>query len=166
MQRQHVLPKLTVRRKTKVCAGVPSLLRGRAAVQLRGNIVHVLWKFYQINTAHTFVILTNKVWLCDFFSSSFYPPLYFAHRFISFPVTCDIYFTLLQERERLWRLAEVRGLVMDLGTCCLVPCLPTHPMDWKRFDEVRKADYVCCETLLFLRRTTCYFQHPTAPSSD
>ena len=26
----------------------------------------------------------------------------------------------LQERERLWRLAEVRGLVMDLGTCCLI----------------------------------------------
>ena len=47
-----------------------------------------------------------------------------------------------------------------------VPCLPTHPMDWKCFDEVRKADYVCCEMLLFLRRTTCYFQHPTAPSSD
>ena len=47
-----------------------------------------------------------------------------------------------------------------------VPCLPTHPMDWKRLDEVQKADYVCCETLLFLRRTTCYFQHPTALSSD
>ena len=41
-----------------------------------------------------------------------------------------------------------------------VPCLPTHPMDWKRLDEVRKADYVCCETLLFLRRTTCYFSTP------
>ena len=26
----------------------------------------------------------------------------------------------LQERERLWRLAEARGLVMDLGTCCLI----------------------------------------------
>ena len=47
-----------------------------------------------------------------------------------------------------------------------VPCLPTHPMDWKRLDEVQKADYVSFETLLFLRRTTCYFQHPTAPSSD
>ena len=47
-----------------------------------------------------------------------------------------------------------------------VPCLPTHHMDWKRLDEVRKADYVCCETLLFLRRITCYFQHPTALSSN
>ena len=28
----------TVRGKTKVCAGVPSLLRGRAAAQLKGNI--------------------------------------------------------------------------------------------------------------------------------
>ena len=26
-------------------------------------------------------------------------------------------------------------------------------MDWKCLDEVRKADYVCCETLLFLRQT-------------
>ena len=28
----------TVRGKTKVCAGVPSLLRGRAGAQLKGNI--------------------------------------------------------------------------------------------------------------------------------
>ena len=26
----------------------------------------------------------------------------------------------LQERERLWRLCEVGGLTMDLGTCCLI----------------------------------------------
>ena len=52
---------------------------------------HVLSKFYQINIAHTFVIRTNEMGLCDFFSSSFYPPLYFAHRFMSFPVTCNIY---------------------------------------------------------------------------
>ena len=38
-----------------------------------------------------------------------------------------------------------------------VACLPTHPMIWKCLDKVRKADYVCCETLLLLRRTTCYF---------
>ena len=40
---------------------------------------------------HTFVIRTIEIWLCDFFSSSFYPPPYFAHRFMNFPVTCDIY---------------------------------------------------------------------------
>ena len=56
MQRKHVCQKLrgarqnestargfrlntyTVRGKTKVCAGVPSLLRGRVGAQLRGNI--------------------------------------------------------------------------------------------------------------------------------
>ena len=52
---------------------------------------YVLWKFYQVNTAHTFVIRTNEIRLCGFFSSSFYPPFYFAHRFRIFPVTCDIY---------------------------------------------------------------------------
>ena len=35
--------------------------------------------------------------------------------------------------------------------------LPTHPMDWKYLDEVWKAVYICCEMLIFLRRTTCYF---------
>ena len=38
-----------------------------------------------------------------------------------------------------------------------MPCPPTHTMDWKCFDEVQKAGYVCCKALLFLRRTTCYF---------
>ena len=38
-----------------------------------------------------------------------------------------------------------------------VLCLPTHPMDWKCLDKVQKADYVCCEMLLFLCQTMCYF---------
>ena len=39
---------------------------------------------HQINTANIFVIRTKEMWLCDIFSSSFYYPPYFAHRFISF----------------------------------------------------------------------------------
>ena len=42
MQRKHVLPKLTqCAAKRKYCAGVPSLLRGRAGAQLRGNIAQI-----------------------------------------------------------------------------------------------------------------------------
>ena len=38
IHRKHVLPKLTqCAAKRKYCAGVPSLLRGRAGAQLRGN---------------------------------------------------------------------------------------------------------------------------------
>ena len=47
MQRKHVLSKLTqCATKQKYCAGVLSLLRGRAGALLRGNIgcVHVLSK--------------------------------------------------------------------------------------------------------------------------
>ena len=41
MQRKHVLPKLTkCAAKRKYCARFPSLLRGRAGAQLRGNIVN------------------------------------------------------------------------------------------------------------------------------
>ena len=29
-------------------------------------------------------------------------------------------YLVLQERERLWRLTEARGLAMDLGTYCLI----------------------------------------------
>ena len=36
------------------------------------------------------VIQSNKMWLCDFLSSLNSPP-YFAHRFMSFPVTWEIY---------------------------------------------------------------------------
>ena len=39
----------------------------------------------QINTAHTFVIRINEMWLCDFFSSSFYPPPYFCAQVYDFP---------------------------------------------------------------------------------
>jgi len=32
-----------------------------------------------------------------------------------------------------------------------MPSLLTHAVDWKRFDEVRKADRVCREALLLFR---------------
>ena len=37
---------------------------------------------HQINTAHTFVIQINEMWLCD---SSFYPPPYFCAQVHDFP---------------------------------------------------------------------------------
>ena len=42
-----------------------------------------------------------------------------------------------------------------------MPSLPTRSMDLKRFDEARKADHVCRETLLLFRRTMCCFYDPT-----
>jgi len=47
-----------------------------------------------------------------------------------------------------------------------MPSLPTHFMDRKRFDEVRKADHICRETLLLFLWTTCCFYDPTALTSS
>ena len=47
-----------------------------------------------------------------------------------------------------------------------IPSLLTHSMDRKHFDEVRKADHVCCEALLLFRWTTCCFYDQTALTSN
>jgi len=68
--------------------------------------------------------------------------------------------------------------MLCFGRVCAFPCalnvcaalqgayIPTRSMDRKRFDEVRKADHVCRETLLRFRRTTCCFYDPIALTSN
>ena len=47
-----------------------------------------------------------------------------------------------------------------------MPSLLTHSMDRKRFDEVRKADHVDHEALLFFCWTTCCFYDQMALTSN